>query len=173
MREKNVLDQDIHLERVSSMKTEALFLALMLLFLALTLWRFNVRGWGVLTAVFLILCLFFLFYTMNYRVLIIHLTPTSLVLQFGLFTWTITMDNIESCYLDNTSLWRIGGAGIHFSWFNKKYRAMFNFLEYSRVIVVLRHKRGPVKEIAFSTQRPDQVLKLIQETAPFAEQKGC
>ena len=73
---------------------------------------------------------------------------------------------METCYLDGTSLWRIGGAGIHFSSFERRYRAMFNFLEYPRVVVALKEKRGPVRDIAFSTQHPEEIMSLIQESFP-------
>jgi hypothetical protein len=138
---------------------------LTLLFLVLALWRVNVRGLDVLTAVCFGLFSFFLFYVLNYRTLIIHLTPDYLKLRFGLFTWTIAMENVENCFLDTASLWRIGGAGIHFSWFQRRYRAMFNFLEYPRVVIALKQKRGPVRDVAFSTQQPEQVLHFIRAAA--------
>ena len=68
----------IYTERVSSDRTEALFVALMLLFFGL-LTRRLVRGSrGLLTAVFFFLGAFFLFYTLNYRTLVIRLTAESL-----------------------------------------------------------------------------------------------
>jgi len=81
-----------------------------------------------------------------------------LSLKFGLFTWQIPLDNIETCFIDETSLWRIGGAGIHFSPMGGRYRAMFNFLEHPRVVVCLKEKKGPVRDIAFSTTHPDKVM---------------
>lgn len=72
------------------------------------------------------------------------------------------MDNIDYCFLDETSLWRIGGAGIHFSPIGGRYRAMLNFLEHPRVVVALKQKRGPVRDISFSTRHPEQALSFIQ-----------
>jgi hypothetical protein len=92
----------------------------------------------------------------------IYITPETLQLTFGIFTWKIAVTNIESCYLDKTSLWRIGGAGIHFTWIKGKYRAFWNFLEYPRVAVMLKRKKGAVREIAFSTRHPGQVTEHIQ-----------
>jgi hypothetical protein len=57
---------------------------------------------------------------------------------------------------------RLGGAGIHFMLINKRYRASFNFLEHSRVVIALKRKVGPVRDISFSTRQPDEVLRLIQ-----------
>jgi hypothetical protein len=159
-----VIEHHKYHERISSNRTEAIFLVLTLLFLVLSIWRVNTSGRDILTAVFFGLFIFFLFYSLNYRTLVVRLTQKTIELRFGLFTWTIAMENIENCYQDNASLWRIGGAGIHFSWFQEKYRAMFNFLEYPRVVIALKTKRGPVKEIAFSTPQPDKVLQFIRET---------
>jgi len=148
-------------EKLASNRTEALFFVLMLVFLFLAIWRGTVAGWGIWPAVFAFLFFFFLFYVLNYRTLHIRLTAENLTLKFGLFTWTIALDNIENCRLDTVSLWRIGGAGIHFSSFNRRYRAMFNFLEYPRVVIGLKNKIGPVRDIAFSTRQPDRVMEFI------------
>ncbi len=163
MREKQTYD-----ERLSSGRTEVLFLVLTALFLELALRRRRARrteggGRARIALAFYVLSAFFLFYTLNYRTLLIHLTPEALILRFGLFSWRVPMENIEHAALDEYSLWRIGGAGIHFSWFQGRYRAMFNFLEYPRVVVSLRQKQGPVKEIAFSSQHPETVLDFIRD----------
>jgi hypothetical protein len=160
-----MIDQHSYDERISSRKTETLFLVLTLFFLALAIWRMSAVSLDILAAVFLVLCVFFLFYSVNYRTLTIQLTPEAVKLRFGLFTWTIATDNIERCFLDETSLQRIGGAGIHFSSFQGRYRAMFNFLEYPRIVIMLKNKKGPVQDVAFSTQRPDEALRFIQEAA--------
>jgi len=159
------MDNHTFNERVYSNRTEALFLVLTLLFLVLSIWRVNAIGLDILTAIFFGLFSFFLFYSLNYRTLIIRLTPDALALRFGIFTWTISTDNVENCSLDDTSLWRIGGAGIHFSPIHGRYRAMFNFLEYPRIVIALKKKRGLVRDIAFSTQRPDEILRFIQAAA--------
>jgi hypothetical protein len=153
----------VYEERVSSRRTEVLFVGLTLLFLALSWWRVAAAGLGWLSVILLCAFLFFLFYSLNYRVLIIRLTTTALVLRFGIFAWTLRFDNMEACYLDDTSLWRIGGAGIHFTWLKGRYRAMFNFLEYPRVVVALKKKKGPVWDVAFSTKHAVEVKRMLEE----------
>ncbi|CAG0931086.1 hypothetical protein TFLX_01990 [Thermoflexales bacterium] len=150
-------------EKLSSNKTAALFLVLTLLCLALAIWRMSAVGLDILAAIFLVFFLFFLFYSLNYRTLIIQLTPEVLKLRFGIFTWTTATDNIANYFLDQVSLRRIGGAGIHFSSFQGRYRAMFNFLEYPRIVIMLKNKKGPVRDVAFSTRRPDEIMHFIQE----------
>ena len=152
----------VYTEELSSSKTEALFITLTVIFLLLSIWRWTVTGLSTWTIVFLCFFAFFLFYSLNYRWLKIHLTPDTLQLTFGIFTWRIAISNIKNCYLDEDSLWRFGGAGIHFMWIKGKYRAFFNFLEYPRVVVTFKEKKGPVREIAFSTKEPERVMEIIQ-----------
>ena len=151
-------------ERVSSNRTTALFLALTILFLLLFAWRASDGRPGALGWVFLGFSGFFLFYTVNYRTLIIRLTPKALQLTFGIFTWRVPLDNVAECRLDEIPLFvRMAGAGIHFINVRKRYRASFNFLEYPRVVIAFERKVGPVRDISFSTRRPDDVLRLVRE----------
>jgi len=154
----------IYTERISSNKTEALFLAFMILFFLLFIWRVNTGSLDILVVAFSSFFILFLFYSVNYRTLIIHLTSKSLKLKFGIFTWVVPIDNIENCCLDEIPLlMRMGGAGIHFMMIRKRYRASFNFLEYPRVVIAFKIKAGLVRDISFSTRYPDDVLRLIQE----------
>jgi hypothetical protein len=154
----------LYTERLSSKRTEMLFVALLLLFFMLLIWRLTAYGLDFLAAVFLCLCAFFFFYALNYRTLTIRLTTGSLKLTFGIFTWTVPLENIEACRIDEIPvLMRFGGAGIHFMLIRRRYRASFNFLEYPRVVIAFKRKVGPVRDISFSTRRPDDVLRLIQD----------
>ena len=157
-----LMEDRTYCEMFSSSKTYALFATLAIAFLALFLWRLqSVRldGWAI---TFLCISALFLFYVFNYRKLKIRITPEILQLSFGIITWRIAVSNIKSCYIDKVSLWRIGGAGIHFTWIKRKYRAYWNFLEYPRVVVSFKIKHGVVHEIAFSTKQPERVMEVIQ-----------
>jgi membrane protein YdbS with pleckstrin-like domain len=154
----------IFTERVSSNKTEALFLALTVLFLLLLIWRFSTVGLDWLAAVFLFFILVFIFYSLNYRTLVIRLTPDALRLTFGIITWTVPMENIQECSLDELpAVMKYGGAGIHFMTIRRRYRASFNFLEYPRVVIAFRRKVGLVWDISFSTNHPDEVIGCIRK----------
>ena len=157
-------DDLLYHERITSNRTEGLFQALTILFFLLLVCRVNADGLDVLATVFFCFFVFFLFYAVNYRTLNIRLTSESMKLTFGIFTWTVALDNIEECHLDDIPLlMKYGGAGIHFMFIRNRYRASFNFLEYSRVVIAFKRKAGPVRDISFSTRRPDDVLRLIQE----------
>jgi hypothetical protein len=156
------MDKEIYKEELSSPRTEALFVTITGVFLFLSVWNWLRADHNIWTVLSLIFFVFFLFYSLNYRTLIINLSPETLQLTFGIFTWRIAVANVESCYLDTPSIGSIGGAGIHFTWIKGKYRAFFNFLEHPRVVVTLKKKKGPVQEIAFSTRHPEQVMQIIQ-----------
>lgn len=157
------IDDLIYTESISSNKTEALFLALLVLFFLLLIWRVNTGSLDILSIVFTCFFIFFLFYSVNYRTLVIQLTLKYLKLRFGIFTWVVPLDNIESCGIDEIPmLMKVGGAGIHFMLIRSRYRASFNFLEYSRVVVAFRKKAGPIRDISFSTPQPNEILRHIE-----------
>lgn len=111
-----------------------------------------------------VFCGIFLFYSVNYRTLVIQLTAHTLKLKFGLFPWTVPLDNIADCQLDELPKFlEYGGAGIHFFTIRNRYRASFNFLEHPRVVVAFKKKRGLVHELSFSTRKPEEVLRLLKE----------
>jgi hypothetical protein len=153
----------IYSETLSSKRTELLFAALTLLFLFLFAWRVTAGSADWLAGVFLFLLVFFLFCTLNYRTLVIRLTSESLKLTFGIFTWTIPLHNVGGIQPDDDLplAMKYGGAGIHFMFVRKRYRASFNFLEHRRVVIRLKKKAGLVKDISFSTSQPDEVMRLI------------
>ena len=157
-------DELMYYEPVTSAKTSMIFVLLVLFFFYLLSWSINISHIGFLAGLSRFLILFFLFYTLNYRKLTIRITQAYLRLQFGLFRWTIPLDNIESCRLDELSPFQqYGGAGIHFMTVNQRYRASFNFLEHPRVTVSLREKAGPVRDISFSTRQPDELMRGLED----------
>ena len=91
-------------EKLSSSRTEVLFVALVLSFLALFAWRIMAGSFGVIAAGLLFLFLFFCFYALNYRVLVIRILADKLVLKFGVIGWTIPLHTVEEVYADQTPL---------------------------------------------------------------------
>jgi hypothetical protein len=148
-------------ERVSSPGTEALFVGLVVLFLVLFFLRVRGSGWGCVAGLFLLLLGLFLFYTVNYRTLVIRITSEALHLRFGVFSWAVPWDLVAHWHRDDTPLWRVGGAGIHFTMIRRRYRVFFNFLEHPRVVLELKRSRGLVRDVAFSTARPEELLLAV------------
>jgi hypothetical protein len=159
-----VTGDQIYSEKVTSNWTEALFVVLAILFFVPFAWQVRVGEISPLSILFFCLSAVFLFYALNYRTLIIQLNKHALKLTFGVFTWRVPLDNIEDCRLDEIPvLLRYGGAGIHFMFVRQRYRASFNFLEHPRVVIAFKRQVGPVRDISFTTRRPDEVLRLIRE----------
>ena len=158
----NQNDQILYQERLSSTRTQALFAILAVLFAAFAFWRGSVSGFSGWTVALTVFSLFFLFYIVNYRVLHITLTDSSLTLNFGIFRWQVPLENIAGCQLDHIAgFLYYGGAGIHFMMIDTRYRASFNFLEYPRVVLAFKRSIGPVVDLSFSTKRPDELIQLI------------
>jgi hypothetical protein len=96
----SVANDLLYEEKLSSNRTLALFLALAILFLALAAWRLAAGSSGILVVVFFFLGGAFLFYSLNYVILVIRLGPRSLKLIFGIFSWTVPLECIAECRLD-------------------------------------------------------------------------
>lgn len=160
-------DNLVYEEKISSFKTEALFIGLAAIFLVLSIWRMNVAGLDALGIVFLLFFVLFVFYCLNFRILIIRIAADSLILKFGIFTWTVPPEDIGEIRPDDDipAMMKYGGAGIHFFFVRGRYRVSFNFLEYPRVVIALKKKRGSVQDVSFSTRHPEDVIKLLQAAA--------
>jgi len=156
--------ESIYVERVPSFNTESLFLLLAVLFLGLFYSRVSSIGLDTLAVVYLVLFTFFLFYSINFLFLTIFMTSSSLKLRFGVFSWTVPYENIESAHIDPIPfLMRMGGAGVHFMFIGNRFRVSFNFLEYPRVVIALKRKAGPVKDVSFSTRHPEEILRHLEK----------
>jgi hypothetical protein len=118
-----------------------------------------------LAILLLALACVFLFYTINYRTLVIQISQDHVRIKFGIFSWRIPFSNIASYQLDDDIPWlmRNGGAGIHFMFVNGRYRASFNFLEHPRVVIGFKKKFGLVADISFSTGQPDKILTHLEK----------
>ena len=128
------------------------------------MWRVLAHGFDLIFGLFLFLDLLFAFYTFNYRQLDIRLSFDGLLLKFGLIKWRIPLNNIASYKIDNnlSPFMRYGGAGIHFMFVNRRYRASFNFLEYPRMVISFKRKVGPVQDLSFSTNQPYILLAQLR-----------
>ena len=148
-------------EHISSTVTEGLFIFLTVLFLLISFIEVTYNGLNLYVVILFVLFVFFLFYSVNYRKLVIRFTPHSLELHFGLFHRVIPWECVEKCHRDDVSIWRVGGAGIHSTRMRGQWRIMFNFLEYLRIVLLVN--KGRFSEVVFTTKDPDEVLRLINQ----------
>jgi len=152
----------IYHEKVQSPKTSFLFFILAAIFFALFAWRVSAVNFRLVPILYLLIGFFFFFYVLNYRTLIITITEEAIFLKFGLIRWRTLLENIQTCELDDSpSVIKYGGAGVHFAFVNRIYRAYFNFLEHPRVAIRFINKQGPVQALVFTTRQPAQVIEFI------------
>jgi mannose-6-phosphate isomerase-like protein (cupin superfamily) len=148
-------------ESISSLRTLSLFIALAPVFFVLSAWRMSTRGFGLLSIILLVLGTAFVFYGFNHRTLRICMNREALVLGYGIFSRIVRWHEVDHAHIDGTPLTRIGGAGVHFTFIARKYSMYFNFLEYPRVVPVLK-KTGIVREVIFTTRHPDDALAAVK-----------
>jgi len=162
-----VMSEDVHYEeKVASPRTTALFAGLSAVFILLLALQLQQGSPGFQRGILIVLVLFFVFSTLNYRILNLRITSESLRLQFGVFSWTVPLENVAGVELDSLPwLMRNGGAGVHFMMIRSRYRVSFNVLEFPRVVISLREKVGPVVDVSFTTRNPEEVMMHIEQGA--------
>jgi hypothetical protein len=149
-------------EHLQSRRTSWLFLGLSLTLLLLGYWRVGMGGLDVIGGIAYSLGFFFLFYFINYRTLHITIDDQSVRLKFGVLSWVERAENIVSCEEDELNwLQRNGGAGVHFMMVDGRYRVSFNFLEHERVVLRLKRRRGPVRDVSFSTKKVGEIVEIV------------
>jgi len=87
---------------VQSPKTSFLFFILAAIFFALFAWRVSAVNFRLIPILYLLVGLFFFFYVLNYRTLIITITEEAIFLKFGLIRWRTLLENIQTCELDDS-----------------------------------------------------------------------
>lgn len=101
-------------------------------------------------AILMITCLL-IFKTLN-----ITITTEEVIIGFhNLFVQRIKIQEIEKVAFDDKSY---SGSGLKVGWAKGKFRIAYN-VGPPRVVISLKNKR---KEIAFSTNNPEQVIKIIE-----------
>lgn len=97
----------------------------------------------------------------NFSRLTIRMSPENITVGYERITRQIPWENIESCYLDETSAIFYGGVGIRFARIRGKWRLVYNIIATPRVVLSL--KAGRFQEFVFSTKNPDEVLSIIND----------
>ncbi len=99
------------------------------------------------------------FLVANFRVLVIRITGQSVTVAYGLIKRTIPWGDIESGCRDESSPLGYGGWGARIARIEGRWRLAFNVI--GAPGVVLRLRKGRVREFMFSTKKPEQVLAII------------
>lgn len=101
-------------------------------------------------SIFMILCLF------GFKTLKIIITSEKVIVGFNnCFIQRIRFQDIERVANDDKSY---GGSGLRFRFVKGKLRIAYN-VGPPRIVITIKNKR---KEISFSTDNPEQVIKIIE-----------
>lgn len=111
--------------------------------------------------VLFLLLIVFLGITLNFRILSIVITTSSIIVAYGLVKSEIVWNRVESCSLDKTSAWRYGGWGIRLRKIAGRWGIVYSIIGGQRVTVSLND--GAFKDIVFSTKYPEEVMDVIRK----------
>jgi len=108
----------------------------------------------------LITALLFFALAVNFTSLSVIVSSGGVVAAYGMLRHKIPRDNIEGCYLDETSAILYGGWGIRLGRVKGKWRLVYSVVGAPRVVLLL--KKGWYREFAFSTRNPQEVINIIR-----------
>ncbi len=112
---------------------------------------------------FLVMALIFIGVTVlvfNFRALTVSITENSLTVSYGRIRYRVTLDNIESAFIDTNPGIVYGGWGIRWARIKGQSALIYNVISKPRVVLKLRS--GRFSQFAFSTRHPDEVINLVQ-----------
>lgn len=107
------------------------------------------------------LTLLFLGVTLNFRKLKIRIDSEDITAGYGIFKNTISWNKVEKTYLDEASTARYGGWGLRIGRVKGNWRIVYNVVSGPRVVV--SSKKGTFRELVFSTKKPEEIMKIIEE----------
>lgn len=109
----------------------------------------------------LVMFLFFLGLTINFKNFTINIDHEGITVGYGMLKTEIPWERVEDCYIDEASTLWYGGWGIRVGRIKGKWRTVYNVIGGPRVVVSLNE--GWVREIVFSTKKPDRVIRTIRK----------
>ena len=99
----------------------------------------------------------------NFRRLEVEMTKRHITVGFGAIRRTIPWDRVAEARRDERSLLSYGGAGWRLSWSRRRGGWIMAFVDPRSPRVVLELRGGRLRELVFSTRRPEEVRRLIGE----------
>ena len=115
---------------------------------------------------YLILIVVFLLVTWlvyNFRALTIGINENTITASYGRISYSIALDNIEAATIDTNPGILYGGWGIRMARIKGESALIYNVISKPRVVLKLRN--GRFKQFAFSTKKPEEVIRLIHASS--------
>ena len=163
-------ENKIYEEKIFSKLFTGIFVLIPIIFLFLLSYQALIEPIGAHPApnwFFLLMFLFFLGITINFSRYSLKMTSNAIKVSYGLSKHSILWNNIADCYLDTTSIRSYGGWGIRVANVNGQWRLGYNVVGYPRVLLSL--KQGRFREFVFSTNNPEEVIKIIKQQSGIIE----
>ncbi|MFW9780374.1 MAG: hypothetical protein ACFFE8_16145 [Candidatus Heimdallarchaeota archaeon] len=91
----------------------------------------------------------------------IRLTSREIIIRYGKFGRTESWQNVKAVTYDETPMIGYLGWEIRIVRFRGKWRLVFNVI--GKKCVILHLNQGRFREFAFSTNSPDEIIKIIRE----------
>jgi hypothetical protein len=162
----------IYEEKILSKWMTAIFVSIAFIMLFPLVYQILVKPLGSRPAptwFYLIMVLLFVMIAFVFGRLTIRMTPASISVGYGPLGQNFNWDNVEGCFLDETSAVQYGGTGLRMARIRGNWRIIYNVIESPRVVLSLRE--GRFKEVVFSTRHPQEVMKTIKEWAHIEEKR--
>jgi len=105
----------------------------------------------------------FVWITLAFRRLDIVATAEGLSVGFGVVRTTVPWGRVTGARRDRTSVVRYGGWGVRVARVDGEWRLVYNTVRRPRVVVSLTG--GRFDSLAISTQRPDELVDVVEDHA--------
>ncbi len=148
-------------EEVSSYWIPSILGVVALLFLALEVQRSTMTPIAPPAGLFPAMSLLFLTLALTFRRLTIRITSEGVRVTYTLFRYDVAWDDIVDVAVDDTSAFWYRGYGIRLARGRDGWVLVFSTIGPARVTLVLKGRW--FSYFVFSTRRPDEVVKLVQE----------
>ncbi|MFW9856655.1 MAG: hypothetical protein ACFFFG_16510 [Candidatus Thorarchaeota archaeon] len=110
-----------------------------------------------ISIIIIVICLVLI----NFSRMTIGLTSREITIRYGIFGRTESWQNVKAVTYDETPMIGYLGWGIRIIRFRGKWRLIFNVM--GEKCVILHLNQGRFREFVFSTNSPDEIIKIIRE----------
>lgn len=162
MEDKGMVTNSLYKEEISSkgsliLSTSIMIISLLILWFQLFINSFHPPFLNWIYLVIILICLI----TINFSKLTIKITSEKITIRYGIVGHTLLWNKVEDVFLDETSMIRYGGWGLRIGRFGGKWRLIFNVI--GKKCVLLQLNQGRFRELVFSTNSPEEIVKIIRE----------
>lgn len=156
-------DDTLYEERIFSRWVAAILGAVAGVMLIIAVW-FMFLSAGIpfaFTMLYLVLGGVLLFLTLNFSHLLIRLTPHHIEVGYRFIRKRVPWEDVVGCEPDETSALRYGGWGLRIARVKGRWRVVYNLIGVRCVVLSIGGSR--FDDIVFSTERPDEVVRVVHE----------